>query len=263
MILGFDPDGAAFESFQVPVPAPVATEPGDIAVDSRGTVWFVDRVHGVRSLEPRTGDFRIEYRTPEASLVTSNDLAALGIAVGPDDAVWCTCGADLVRLKRGIVIGLDRLVRVTFVDVWPIPQAAKPHGIVAESADIVWVIDQHTSTLHRFDRTSAEPFTSWSIPPRPGGKGTVDPHWLARRGTTVYFTGYVGVLGTFDARRESFGGYVVSPSGTGPFDVAIDRVGRVWFTETGENSSSLSRLVVDRLLPRPPLPGPDPPIPDL
>jgi streptogramin lyase len=254
MIYGFDPETAAFEGFPVPVPAVLATEPGDIAVDSRGTVWFVDRALGIWSLNPRTGDFRIEYQTPEESLVTTNHLAGLGITVAPDNAVWCTCGADLVRLRRGFVIGLDRIVGVTFLDVWPIPAAAKPHGIVAESSEVVWLIDQHTSTLHRFDRTSAEPFTSWSIPPRPGGKTTVDPHWLAWRGTTMYFTGFVGVLGTFNTRRETFGPYLVSPSGTGPFDIAIDRVGRVWFTETSASSQSLSRVAVEELLPPPPIP---------
>ena len=254
IIYRFDPDTEEFEGFRVPTGI-LATDPGDLAVDAHGTVWFVDRTRGIWSLNPRTRDFRIEYETPEESRVTSNDLAALAITVGPDGAVWCTCGADLVRLKRGIVFGVDRIVGVTFLDVWPIPDAAKPHGLVAESANVVWLIDQHTSTLHRFDRSGGESFTSWQIPPRPGGKGTVDPHWLATRGTTVYFTGYVGVLGTFDTRRETFGQYVLSPSGTGPFDLAIDRVGRVWFTETSASSQSLSRLAVEARLP--PFPPPD------
>ncbi len=254
-ILSFDQDTEEFEEFAIP--AEIAAEPHDIAVDSRGTVWFTDTGVGVISLDPERGAFVRQYVTPEASLGLGG-IAALGISIDPGGGVWCTCGTDLVRLgwlaRRGLIRG--GIIRDVLVE--PIPDGLKPHGVFAESASRAWVIDQHNPTLHRYDR-GGRSFTSW---PLPGAKFTIDPHWVVKRGRTLYFTGFGGVLGTFDASRETFGAYVVSPSreplnvATGAFDIAIDRAGRVWLTEI--NANALSRLAVERL-PRPPIP---PPIPD-
>lgn len=253
-ILGFDQDTETFEQFAIP--EEIATAPHDIAVDARGTVWFTDLGVGVISLDPERGAFVRQYETPEASLAPG-DIAALGISIDPAGGVWCTCGTDLVRLGWRVIRGLrGGIVRDVLVE--PIPDARKPHGVFAETATRAWVIDQHTATLHRYERGD-HAFSSW---PLPGAKFAVDPHWVVARGRTVYFTGFGGVLGTFDAARETFGVYVVSPTrqaegvASGAFDLVIDRAGRVWLTEV--NATALSRLAVRRFE-APPIP---PPVPD-
>jgi virginiamycin B lyase len=254
LILSFDPETEVFNSH--PIPEQFGTEPHDIAVSSRGTIWFTDLGIGLISFNPETGDFVEQYRTPEASLGEGR-VAALGVSLDSSGGVWCTCGLDLVRIGLRVIRGL-RVVVIREVLVLPVPEALKPHGVFAENANVAWVLDQHTARLHRFDRVR-DAFDSWSLP---GAKFIIDPHWLVKRGESVYFTGFAGVLGRFDTARETFDAYVVSPSraelqaATGAFDIAMDRAGRVWLTEI--NPETLSRLGVQRF-PPPRIP---PPVPD-
>jgi streptogramin lyase len=268
LLMRFDPLSEDFDSWQIP--ARFGSMPRDIAVDSWGWVWFVDQELGVNSFSPGSQTFTAEYRTPEESRVGDEltPIAALGISIDPLRQVWCTCGKDLVRLAKLLVRPLiGRLQWVTFVDSWPIPTSeepgSKPYGIFAERSDRVWLIDQHPATLLRFDLPDAG-FTSWPIRLESDVKGLVDPHWLVKRGSTVFFTGFAGAMGIFDTRRETFQ-YILADGA--PFDIAVDRAGRVWFTELGPTAEEgwLSRLVERRLSPpAPPIPPPvPPPIPDL
>jgi streptogramin lyase len=246
----FDPETETFETYET-----AGGQPYDVAVDSHGVVWFTDLEQGtINSI--RAGSVREEYRMPEGSF-SSPGVGALGIAVDPDDAVWCACGTDLVRLSVG-ALHVDVLVR-------PIPGAVKPHGVFAQDGNRIWVLDQHANRLFRYDRGS-DAFDDWQVPAlvEDDVEIIVDPHWLVVRGATVYFTGFAGVVGTFDTRREVFGGYVVSPGreaaggATGAYDIALERSGRIWLTEVLE-PYALSRLAIARLAPPRRIP---PPIPD-
>ncbi len=250
-IFSFDPETEAFETWEVP--EELGVSPHDIAVGAY--VWFTDTEIGLISLNPRTGAFAAEYLTPDDA--RAGTVAALGVSIDPSGGVWCTCGLDLVRIGWR-VIGRLRQIVIREVLVRRVPDARKPHGVLADDANVAWVLDQHSLGLHRFDR-SRDAFDSWDVP---GAKFSIDPHWLVRRGPSVYFTGFAGVLGRFDVGQETFDAYLVSPSraevgtATGAFDVAIDRAGRVWFTEI--NAEMLTRLDIRRL-PPPRIP---PPIPD-
>jgi streptogramin lyase len=234
------------------------SKPYDIVVDRRGIVWFTDWSEGtVNSLH--AGVVTEEYRTPAASLNWSH-TGALGIAVDSSDAVWCACGTDLVRIWK-TVTKIPAAGRQ--VDVYPIPDASIPHGVVAETSTRIWIMDQgwnwKAGRLIRFTRgcdrclVPVDTFDGWPLPAfvEDGVGVIVDPHWLVLRTGTVHFTGFAGVVGTFDTRRETFGPYVVSPgrdvaTTSGAYDIAIDPGGRVWFTEV--NTPALSR--VERFLVR-------------
>jgi streptogramin lyase len=217
-------------------------------------VWFTDSEQGTVNAIGNRDIVLEQYRTPLEDF-NSAGQGALGLAIDANGVVWCACGLNLVKIPGLLGDPVE----------YPIPDAVKPHGIIADDEGLVWIIDQHGARLHRFD-PAAETFDGqWQIPDFSGGAHSdtdvpVDPHWLARRGNTIYFTGFTGVVGTFIVSREVFENYVRSPSRvSGVYDIAIDRAGRVWVTEAQANK--LSRLVVGPQ-PRPWIlpPGP-PPIP--
>ncbi|MGE3843476.1 MAG: hypothetical protein AB7I50_18040 [Vicinamibacterales bacterium] len=259
-ILSFDPDAETFQRW--PIPADVGDAPHDLAVAGNGTVYFTDSGVGLISLNPVTGTFTVQYRTPANAL--AGQVAGLGVSIDPSGGVWCTCGLDVVRLGWRLIRGL-REILIRDLLVRRVPDARKPYGIVSDSANVAWILDQQSLGLHRFDR-QRDAFESWDVPsatiPNADLVLPVDPHWMAVRGNSVYFTGLIGVLGRFDAAQAAFDNYLLSPAradvhgSSGAFDIAIDRAGRVWFTETTANT--LTRLDVRRLSP----PRIPPPIPD-
>jgi streptogramin lyase len=239
LIYEFDPDTSTFVEYLAP-----GDNPFDIAVDSHGKVWFTDFTGGtINSLSPASGVFLEEYQAPAGAHCRS-------LAIDANDVVWSTCGNTLVRYYRSPL----RILQNVFV----VPKGIKPFGIIVGELGIVWLIDQHASRLYRFD-DATDTFTSWIVPPLPdsdplgAGGTTVDPHWLVKKGDIIYFTGFTGVLGTFNVKSQTFGSYLFSPSratGSGAYDIAVDRGGRVWFTEV--NANKLSRLYEFS----PQLPGP-------
>jgi len=240
LIYKFDPDTEIFVEYEAP-----GESPFDITADSRGTIWFTDFRGGtINSLNPRTGLILVEYQAPDGV-----NQHCRGIAVDLNDVVWSTCGTTLVKYHRNPLRILE--------DVFAIPKALKPFGVFADDTGVIWILDQHHTTLYRFNADS-EDFDDWLVPPFPD-ETTVDPHWLVKRGDTIYYTGFTGVVGTFNVRRDTFGAYISSPSrgteaGSGAYDIAIDRVGRVWFTEALANK--LSHVVFPRLPNPRPIPIP-------
>lgn len=247
LLYKFDPDTETFAEYMAP-----GEDPFDIAIDSRGVAWFTDFVGGtINSINTRTGLTLVEYRAPVGQ-------PCRGIAVDVNDVVWSTCGNTLVRYRRTPLAILE--------EVFAVPKGVKPFGVIAD-AGLIWIVDQHATRLYRFN-DATDTFTSWVIPGRPkddplgGGGTTVDPHWLVKKGDLIYYTGFTGVLGSFNVKTQSFGAYLFSPSrakgGSGAYDIATDRVGRVWFTEVTANK--LSRLYeFSPILPKPPGLGPEPP----
>lgn len=269
----FDPDT---ERFDPPYETP-GSDPYDIAVDSRGIVWFTDQNPGtVNSIHE--GRVVEEYETPEESRI--NTLGAYGLAVDSDNAVWCACGKDLVRIFKSVTRAPGRTSFIRY----PIPDAAIPHGVFAETPNRIWIMDQGSNRKHgrliRFTRRLrvhracttcggaplapsplVDTFDDWPLPAfgKDGENAVIDPHWLVVRAGTLYFTGFaVGVVGTFDTRRETFGAYLLSPGrddddvvggNTGAYDIAVDPNGRVWFTEVQAGAYSLSRVAAVRRLP--------------
>jgi streptogramin lyase len=246
LLYKFDPDTETFVEYLAP-----GEDPFDIAVDSRGVAWFTDFIGGtINSINTRTGLTLVEYRAPVGQ-------HCRGIAVDANDVVWSACGATLVRYRRTPLAILE--------EVFALPKGVKPFGVIAD-AGLMWIVDQQATRLYRFN-DATDTFTSWVIPSLPqedplgGGGTTVDPHWLVKKGDLIYYTGFTGVLGSFNVKTQSFGSYLSSPSrtkGSGAYDIATDRVGRVWFTEVTANK--LSRFYeFSPTLPKPPGLGPQPP----
>ncbi len=257
LVYRFDPSTEEFTEYEAPDREGYSSSPHDIVVDSRGIAWFTDLFLGtLTSINPTGGHVHTEYRTDGDA---GTWPPTRGVAVGANDVIWCACGTDLVRYHRTFE---DPVVAT--LGIHPIPDAGRPRGVIVDGA-LVWVLDQN-GVLYRFT-PSAGTFDSWVVPPLPGVEGTVDPHWLVKGGNAIAYTGFVGVVGTFNVRSETFGPYVVSPSrdepgGSGAFDIAMDPAGRVWFTEASANA--LSRLVFRLPPPRQiRIPGPGPPLPDL
>ena len=100
------------------------SQPGDVAVDARGAVWFLEmRANRIgRYAEGRLSDFPVTRVSP--------GLTAL--AVAPDGAVWFTelRAHRLGRLRDGVVTG------------FPLPRRdARPFGVAVDAGGNVWYTD--------------------------------------------------------------------------------------------------------------------------
>lgn len=127
---------------------------------------------------------------------------------------------------------------------WSIPTAGGgPVGVVVEPSGVVWVTENSTSKLARFDPSNNN-FTEWSTPtsgsqPRYIFFKQVNVAGVNR--TQLFFTEYASnAIARFDVSNRTFTEWPLS-SGSNPVGIFVDEHNDVWFTESGRDA--IGRIV--------------------
>lgn len=126
------------------------SDPHDLAVDPKGTIFFTERTARIGSIEPDSMKVT-EHALPNPKIVAS------GIAITPDDALWITDSARGMLLRFDVASGQFR--------EWPSPSG--PHSepmAIATANGVVWYAETGTTPnmLVRFDPAKDE-FSSWPV----------------------------------------------------------------------------------------------------
>ncbi len=127
---------------------------------------------------------------------------------------------------------------------WVVPTlTGGPVGIAADQFGKVWITENSTSKLARFDPSNNN-FTEWSTPttasqPRNIVVKQVDISGVNR--TQVFFTEYaLNAIARFDVASNNFTEWRLA-SGSKPVGIYVDEKNDVWFTESGRDS--IGRIV--------------------
>lgn len=199
--------------------------PHNVAVDSRGQVWFVERfADKVGVLDPQTAAFR-EFPIPTGA-------RPHGVLPDRDGFVWWT-------ESRGNHLGrLDP--RTGQMKRYPLPQErSSPHSLSLGRDGSIWMTQIGGNRVASFD-PGTERFKEYPVPTkqsRPYGIA-VDSHGH------VWFCEFTGdKIGRLDPATGTIKEYAPPTPHSGPRRLALDRSGRVWFTEY--NTSKIARLDQD------------------
>jgi virginiamycin B lyase len=196
--------------------------PHNLAVDSRGRIWFVERfADKVGVLDPETAGFR-EFPIPAGA-------RPHGVLADKDGFVWWT-------ESRGNHLGrLDP--RTGQMKRYPLPQErSSPHTLFLASDGLIWMTQIGGNRVASFD-PNAERFREYPIPT----KGSRPYGIVVDSRNQVWFCEFTGdKIGRLDPATGKITEYAPPTPHSGPRRLALDREGRVWFTEY--NVSKIARL---------------------
>lgn len=216
----FDPDTERFDKLDL---AP-GTGPHNIIVDDDGNAWYAGNLnaHIGRIDADDHSITQLPTPTPEAK-----DPHTLHF--GDGGIIWFTAqwGNHIGQLKID-----DGAVRTLGLST----KNARPYGIELDADGNAWVVLLGTNQLARVD---AADFTLQEIDlPRSEAR----PRRVAiTGGHNIWYVDYnQGYLGRYDASKQSFSEWrAPGKDKSGPYAMAADRNGRIWFVETWQQPNRL------------------------
>ena len=188
-----------------------------ITLGPDGNMWFVEPPSNIGVLNPgSTASLVADINVPTGLPTPS---ALVGIATGPDGAVWAT------DTNTG---GADRVEPASYdIANYPYPGNV-PTGITPYSYGSLWIGSSSQTTIVNL---SVSGF--FMVRPSPGPQSA--PIRLAEAPDgAIWFTEgqYIGRMDNLNATLDE----VNAPSSTTPYDLCVEPDGSVWFTSNGTNA---------------------------
>jgi virginiamycin B lyase len=217
----FNPDTQEWKLFKVPTPE---SGPHGLVSDARGNIWFTENYAGkIGRLDAKTG-LIAEYAAP-----TAKDPHTP--VFGPDGALWFTAQDSNLIGRMDMTTGK--------ISEFSVPtQNAHPYGIVSADDGALWFCELTGRKLGRVDpKTSV--ITEFAPP-----NSDIHPRRLVAVRGAIYFTdfggGRLGRLTLADKKFQLWG----SPSGddSGPYGIAVDSTGKIWYEESAGKANKLVRV---------------------
>lgn len=240
------------------------TRPRDPAVAADGRVWFVGQTGDYAAVfDPETEAFK-RYDLPQGAgphtiyitrdqqiWYTGNRDAHLG-RIDPDSGAIERIDMPEGELKDPHTLYEDSRGRLWFTAQWanqigrydraggavrhvdvPTPKA-RPYGIAIDDRDTVWVVLLGTHKLARI--TPDMQLTEIELP-----REDARPRRIAITDRGIWYVDYAeGYLGLYDPETGEFEEWRHSPSRqAGPYAMAADADGRIWFVETHPDPNRL------------------------
>lgn len=208
----FDPETESFRRRDLPP----GTGPHNLIIDADGTIWIAgNRQAFIGKMNYITGELT-RYPMPDDAARDPHTLVFAG-----DNHIWFT-------VQWGNMIGrLDK--RNGQVELVPLPvERARPYGIEMDSKGNPWVALLGANAL-----ATVNPITMQArlvYLPRENAR-------LRRLAIThddaVWYTDYnMGYIGRYDPESGEFQEWKAPSEQSGPYAMAADSLGRVWFVET-------------------------------
>lgn len=129
---------------------------------------------------------------------------------------------------------------------WAIPTTAGgPLGVTVDSSGIVWLTENSTSKVARFDPSNNN-FTEWNTPTAGSQPHSIFVKQVLVAGvnrTQVFFTEYgSNAIGRFDVSSGNFTEWPLG-GGSNPAEIYVDENNDVWFTESGKDA--IGRIITN------------------
>lgn len=142
-------------------------------------------------------------------------------AVAPDGSIF-------IAVMRGNKVARFDPETARFRE-WAMPPGHHPHGLLVDARGIVWTAGNGNGTIGRLDPASGR-IREFRTPSGGGGPHTVV---IGDDGATLWFTLQSG---NRIGRLDTVGGRIVEyPTSGGPYGIALDRRGQVWFCRIGDD----------------------------
>ena len=219
-IASFDPETGEFERF----PLEDGVGPHNLIVGEDGVIWYAgNRAMHIGLLDPETGAIE-KIMMPDSSARDPHTLVFSG-----DDHIWFTLqGSNKVgRLTRSTR-------EVELLDV-PTP-AARPYGIVVDPRGRPWIAQVGTNRLGTVDPETMA-YEEIALP-----REAARPRRLQRTSDgAIWYVDYAeGYLGRYDPESGEFREWrAPGAAQSGPYAMAVDDRGRLWFVETRQDPNRL------------------------
>lgn len=221
-ILRFDPETEEFVEFLLPTKN---AQPYDIAADSHGRIWFVEKNGGKFGYLDQSTEKVVELSLGEGT-------CPMGIAVDEKGNVW-------VGEVNGNYIGRYQPETKTFRK-FPINiHAAQPGQMRFDKAGKLWFCQPQTKQLGvlipEVEAFSAVDLIGYNAVPQAIAIAADNRIWVV--------DSMLGKIGYFDQDNLKWGVFDIAGSHSQPMGIAIDSKGDVWFTESGQMANKIARLV--------------------
>ena len=211
----FDPETGKFRRHDLPA----GTKPHTVVVDQDGFPWIAGNGNGtILRFDPESAEYTT-YKVPETAGVEPRDPHTF--AFDGRSGIWFT-------MQRGNAIGhLD--MDNGEIRVAPVPTAgALPYGIVSDDHGQPWAVLLGTNKIATVD---PDTFAVTEIEV-PRDKARLRRVGLTGDGRVWYGDFTQGYIGAYDPGGGEFEEWKTPSENSGPYALATDDQGRIWFVET-------------------------------
>ncbi len=221
-IVRFEPDKEKFTELIVPT---VNSRPYDIAVDSKGDVWFVEKNAG------KIGYLNVaEKRITEYSLGPSAN--PMGIAIDDKDNIW-------IGDVSGNYIGRFDPQKKTLKHFPITVHLAQPGQMRFDKNGLLWFCQVHVKQLGVLLPGMPNP----SVAEMPGFNAAPQALVTADDDLIWFVDSMMNRIGYFDSANMDWNIFEIPTPNAQPMGMVIDANGDIWFTQSGRKANSIARLV--------------------
>lgn len=225
-VVRFDPEKEEFTEYLMATPN---AQPYDLAADSKGRIWFVQKNNGTLAYLDLTRGKIVEIKV-------SANASLMGIAIDGADNVWI---GDVEGNYVGRYDPSTRRLRT-----FPLSVPGSQPGQMRFSADgTLWICNLRAQQLGVLLTEKGV----YSVAPLPGYNTVPQALAIGRDGLVWVVDSMTNLIGSFDPRLVKWRMMELPTAGAQPMGVAVDAKGDVWFTESGRHANKIGRLRVTAL----------------
>jgi len=221
-VVRFDPVKEEFTEFIIPTPNSL---PYDLASDSKGLIWFIEKNKG------NLGYLDVEKKKNVEIAIGSN-ASLMGITIDSDDKIWIN------DVTNNLIARYDPVTKKLKKFPISVP-VSQPGQMRFDKNGILWICNLHSQQLG-------------VLMPGPGVYSVVDlPGWtavpqalaIADNGNVWIVDSMTNKIGFFDQTGLTWSIFDIPTTNSQPMNIAIDSKGSIWFTQSSRNANKIARLI--------------------
>tara|TARA_B100000315_G_scaffold252736_1_gene290116 strand:- start:7121 stop:8497 length:1377 start_codon:yes stop_codon:yes gene_type:complete len=221
-VVRFDPVKEEFTEYIIPIPN---AQPYDLAADSKGRIWFVEKNSGNLSYIDLSNQ-----KTYEINMGKGSNM--MGIAIDSEDNIWVgdVTGNQIVRYnpstkklrKFPINVPLAQPGQMRFDEdgkLWFCSLRTKKLGVLMPDPGVISFVDL------------------------PGYNSTPQALTIGKDNEIWIVDSFLNQVGYFDQVALTWHLFDIQTSNSTPMNIDIDSNGDIWFTESARKSNRIAKLI--------------------
>ena len=221
-VVRFDPVKEEFTEYIIPTPN---AQPYDLATDSKGRIWFVEKNSGKLSYMDLT-------KQKSYSIDIGEGSSMMGIAIDSEDNIWVgdTAGNQIARYNPS-----TKALRYFPINV----PRAQPGQMRFDSNGTLWFCSLSQKQLGVL---MPDPGV-FSVVDIPGYNSTPQALTIGRDNKIWIVDSFLNRVGYFDQVALKWHLIDIPTSNSTPMNIDIDSKGNIWFTQSDRHANRIARLI--------------------